>query len=164
MPDVVAIALRFLHIMFAIAWVGAVIFGVVVLRVVMPKVEPPSRKAVLLRLLPVNLRYVPLTATFTITFGVLLYAYLDYFNPVNIDALLRVKLLLVALFLAVGTLSFGMAVPLRAGRKILGHLQEAQCTHMPVMGALQKQFNLGQIIAMALLLVVLGLMVAAPRV
>jgi len=113
-PDVVAIALRFLHIMFAIAWVGAVIFGVVVLRVVMPKVEPPSRKAVLLRLLPVNLRYVPLTATFTITFGVLLYAYLDYFNPVNIDALLRVKLLLVALFLAVGTLSFGMAVPLRA--------------------------------------------------
>lgn len=158
---VVAVVLRFLHILFGIMWIGAVAYGVGVLRRVMPRVDPPARKAVMRQLTPVMLRYIPVSAVMTIVFGSVLYLWLGGFDP---DLLLGSKwglVLLTALGLTLFTFSFGMLVGVGSAKRILGHLEEEQCAHGPEVGALQARFNRAQVIVLGFGLAIIALMVVA---
>lgn len=161
MVDVVHLTLRWLHIFFGIAWLGALAFGVMVLRGLTPRLGMATRKELMQRLLPAMFRYVPMMAILTIVFGFALYLYMGQFNPALLVGILWGQLLLAALALALLMLGVGLGVGMRAGRALLIHLQEEQEQHPQEVAALQKRFSGAQLVAFVLGLVVLALMVLA---
>lgn len=161
MVDVVAYTLRLLHIVFGVAWVGALLYGVAVLRVVLPRVDPGARRETLRHLIPINLRYTPLVAVFTIVFGASLYVWMGR-NDLGILVTTQWGLtLLIALILALLMFGYGMGFVLRAGRLLHGHLEEEKCEHQQEVGRLQRRFNGGQVTLLGLGLLIIGLMVFA---
>jgi len=163
MADLVRVALLYLHIVFAVAWVGAVLFGVLVLRPAIARVPMPTRKETMRRLLPVVVRYVPTSAILTIVFGTLLYLYIGEFN---VSALLGSRwgqTLFAALLVTLGTFTFGMLVVTGSARRVLTHFEEEACAHGAEVAALQRRFGRGQIVVLVLTLVIIGMMVAATE-
>src|SRR2546427_5644389 len=139
---VVAVVLRFFHIMFGIAWIGAVMYGVGVMRRALGKMDPAARKETMKRLIPVVERYLPGSAAMTIIFGVALYLYMGSFDPAVLIGIPWGKILLTALVLALVSFALGMIFGIGSAKKILVHLNEETCTHGLEIGALQKRFNL----------------------
>jgi len=160
---VIAVVLRFFHIMFGIAWIGAVMYGVGVLRRALGKMDPAARKETMKRLLPVVERYLPGSAAMTIIFGVALYLYLGSFDPEILVGTPWGKVLITALVLALVAFALGMIFGIGSARKILGHLNEEACTHGPEVGALQKRFNMSQFVNLGLGFVIIALMVVATE-
>ena len=161
MADVVALMLRFFHILFGITWIGAVAYGVVVLRSALGRVEPPARKATMRQVIPVVIRYVPGSAVLTILMGALLYGWLGGFDPGLLVGTGWGLVLLAALILALITFGIGMLFGVRMARKILVHLEEESCTHQPEVGGLQARFNQVQFVVLGLGLAIIALMVVA---
>lgn len=163
MADVVHLVIRFLHIVFGIAWIGAVMYGVAVMRRALGRVDPVARKETMKQLIPVVERYLPGSAAMTIIFGVALYAYLGSFSPALLVGTAWGQILLISLVLALLAFSIGMVFGIGSARKILAHLNEAACTHGPDVGSLQKRFNTSQFVNLGLGLAIVALMVAATR-
>lgn len=163
MADLVGIVLRFLHIVFAVFWIGAVSYTVFVVRSAMQRVGMPARKETMRQLIPVAIHFVPMSAVMTIVLGAFLYLVMGGFS---IDILLGTRwgqILFVALVLALATFTFGMTVVIGAAKRILGHLEEEACGHADIVGRLQRVFNRGQVIVLGLGLVIIALMVFASR-
>ena len=161
MVDVVQVILEFLHIVFGVAWIGAVFYSVAVLRRAIPRVGMPARKEAMKQIIPVATRFIPMSAVATIVFGTLLYLVKGQFNP---DALFGTQwglILLAAFVLAVGTFVFGMLFVVGTSHRFLEHLEEEPCTHTDVVAGLQRGMNTSQVITLALGLWIIGLMVAA---
>lgn len=159
MADVVYLALRFLHIVFGIAWIGGVFYSVGVQRTAMARVEMPARKAAMRQIVPVAMHYIPMAAVLTIAFGTLLYLYMGSFNP---DLLLGTswgQTLFVGLLVASGTFGFGMLVVVRNAGKLRVHLEEERCDHGTDVMGLQKTINRGQFVILGLGLVIIAIMV-----
>lgn len=166
MADVVTVAaliVRYLHILSAILWVGALGFSVMVLRRVMPQLGMPARKEVLQKLIPVVIRFIPIAAVSTIVWGAALYLILGNFDPSLLWGTDWGRALLGALVLTLALFAYGVLVVIRASRKILGHLGEEACTHQAEMGRLQKTFNNGQVVALAWGALILVIMVLATE-
>lgn len=164
MADVLTLVLRYLHIVFAVFWIGAVAYTVFVVRTAMGRVAMPARKETMRQLVPVAIHYVPMSAVLTIVLGALLYLVLGSFD---LDVLLGTRwggILFAGLVLAVATFAFGMTVVIGAAKKVLGHLEETACEHGELVGRLQRTFNRGQVIVLVLGLVIIALMVSASRV
>jgi len=163
MADLVHVTLRVLHIVFGVFWIGAIAYSVLVLGRVMPKVDPPARKQVMRQLIPVALMYIPLTATLTITFGILLYLYIGLVqqNLAILLAVLRYQILFVAMLITLGMYTFGMLSNLPTGKKIKAHLDEEKCEHMAEFGALQKFFTRSQQALLVVGVTVVSLMAIA---
>jgi putative copper export protein len=161
--DLLALAVRYLHILSAILWIGALGFSVMVLRRVMPRLEMPARKDVLRQLIPVVIRFIPATATLTIVFGAILYLLLGNFDPNVLVGSTWGLVLLAALILALALFAFGLLVVIRASRRILDHLNEPACSHGPEMGRLTKRFNNGQVVALVWGALILSLMILATE-
>ncbi len=160
MVDVVGLVVRFFHIVFGIAWIGAILYGVGVLRRALERMEAADRKATMRALIPVVTRYIPGTAAMTIVFGAILYLYLGNFQPAVLLSSWGL-VLLTALVLALAAFGLGMVLGIGSAKKILSHLQEEACTHGAEVGALQKRFNLAQFIALGLGMAIVALMVIA---
>jgi len=160
---VVTLVIRFFHILFGIAWIGAVMYGVGVVRRAFGKMDPAARKEAMKRLIPVVERYLPGSAAMTIILGVSLYLYMGSFDPAVLIGSPWGKILMTALVLALVAFALGMIFGIGSARKILGHLNEDACTHGPEVGALQKRFNLTQFINLGLGLVIIALMVVATE-
>ena len=160
---IITLVLRFFHIVFGIAWIGAVMYGVGVMRRALGKMDAATRKETMKRLIPVVERYLPGSAAMTIIFGVALYLYLGSFDPVNLVGTAWGKILLTALVLALVAFAIGMIFGIGSARKILAHLNEDNCTHGPEVGKLQKTFNTTQFVNLGLGLVIVALMVVATR-
>jgi len=163
MADILALVVRYLHIFSAILWIGALGFSVMVLRRVMPRLEMPTRKAFLRQLIPVVIRFIPVSAVLTIAFGAILYLVIGNFDPSVLWGSDWGLAILLALVLALALFAFGMLVVIRASRKILGHLNEEACAHQAEMGSLQKTFNRGQVVALVWGAGILTLMVIATE-
>src|SRR3989454_4457706 len=161
---VVAVVLRFFHIMFGIAWIGAVMYGVGVMRRALGKMDMAARKETMKKLIPVVQRYLPGSAAMTIIFGVALYLYMGSFNPENLVGTAWGRILLAALVLALVAFTIGMVFGIGSAKKILAHLNEEACTHGPEVGALQKRFNVTQFINLGFGFVIVALMVVATEV
>jgi hypothetical protein len=163
MADLVAVTLRYLHIVFGVMWIGAVFYGVLVLRTAMGRVEMGARKETMKKLIPVVVYYVPMVATLTIVFGTLLYLYTAQFS---VDGLVGNRwglTIFSALILTLATFGFGILVVVGGARRLLGHLNEESCSHGPEVAGLQRRFNRGQVVVMVLSFVIIGLMVSASR-
>ncbi|HEX9340604.1 MAG TPA: hypothetical protein VF992_05470 [Thermoplasmata archaeon] len=160
---IIALILRFLHILFGIAWIGALVYGVGVLGRVLPRVDAASRKEFMKHFIPVVTQFLPGSAVMTILFGFLLYLYLGEFDVAILAGSAWGRTLLFALVLALATFAIGMVFGVGSAKKILGHLKEESCTHGPEVGALQKRFNLSQVISLGLGLVIVVLMVLATE-
>lgn len=163
MADVVVLVVRYLHILSAILWIGALGFSVMVLRRVVPQLGMPVRKEFLQKLIPVVIRFIPGVAIMTIVFGAVLYLLLGNFDPNVLWGTEWGRVLLVALVLTLALFAFGLLVVIRASRRIVVHLNEEACTHGPEMGRLQKTFNNGQIVALVWGVLILVLMVLATE-
>ncbi|HKW42853.1 MAG TPA: hypothetical protein VJP06_01580 [Thermoplasmata archaeon] len=163
MVDVIALVLRFLHISFGIAWIGAIVYGVGVLRRALSRVDAASRKEFMKQLIPVITQFLPGSAVMTILFGFILYLYLGSFDVAYLTGSEWGRILLTALVLALATFAIGMVFGVGSAKKILGHLNEETCTHGPEVGALQTRFNQAQFVGLALGFVIIGLMVAATE-
>jgi len=163
MADVIALVLRFLHIWFGIAWIGALVYGVSVLRRALARVDAASSKEFMKQFIPVVTRFLPGSAVMTILFGFILYLYLGSFDVAYLTGSGWGRILLAALVLALATFAIGMVFGVGSAKKILGHLNEESCTHGPEVGVLQNRFNLAQFIGLGLGLVIVGLMVLATE-
>jgi len=163
MADVLAFALRFLHILAGIAWIGAVAFSLGVVRRAMGRVDLDARRRTMRQLIPVAIRYVPMAAVSTIVLGVLLYLHMGRFDAFLLTGTPWGRLILAALVFSLAAFALGMVLVVGTGRRILTHLDEPACEHGPEMGVLQKRFNLGQVLALALGLVVVALMIEAAH-
>ena len=161
--DVIALVLRFLHIWFGIAWIGALVYGVGVLGRVLARVDAASRKEFMKHFIPVVTQFLPGSAVMTILFGFILYLYLGTFDVAYLTGSEWGRTLLAALVLSLATFAIGMVFGVGSAKKILGHLKEESCTHGPEVGALQKRFNLAQFLSLGLGLVIVGLMVLATE-
>lgn len=159
MVDLVALTLRYLHIAFGIAWIGAVAYGVGVLRVALPRADPPASQGVMRHLIPVATRYIPFAGAMTILFGAVLYLYMGVFDANILVGSTWGQLLLAALILAVGTFAYGLVWGIGSARQLLTHLQEEACDHRDVVMGLQRRFNRVQIGVLFLGLIIIGLMV-----
>jgi len=126
-------------------------------------VEPPARKQVMLQLMPVALKYLPITATGTIAFGVTMYLYLGQLNPAVLFGSVKFLLIFAALLIVLAMFTFGILVVMRTALKIKTHLEEPKCEHMPLVGAMQKLFARGQVVVFAIGMAVVGLMVVASH-
>lgn len=160
---VVAIVIRFFHILFGIAWIGAVMYGVGVMRRALGKMDPAARKETMKKLIPVVERYLPGSAAMTIILGLALYLYLGSFDPAILVGTTWGRILLTSLVLAILAFAIGMIFGIGSAKKVLAHLNEGACTHGPEVGALQKRFNLTQFINLGLGLVIVALMVIATE-
>ena len=160
---VITLVLRFFHIVFGIAWIGAVMYGVGVMRRALGKMDAAARKETMKGLIPVVERYLPGSAAMTIIFGVALYLYLGSFDPVNLVGTAWGKILLTALVLALVAFAIGMVFGIGSARKILAHLNEEACAHGPEVGALQKRFNVTQFINLGFGFAIVALMVIATE-
>jgi len=163
MADYVALVLEILHVVFGVAWIGALFYSVAVLRAALPRVGMPARKEAVRQIMPVTIRVVPLTAMLTITFGALLFLQLGSFNPDLLIGSRWGQTILVALALTLATFTFGMIAVVRTSHRILVHLNEEACGHAEQVVAMQKRVNSGQIVALVLGLAIIGLMVAASQ-
>jgi len=163
MVDVIALVLRFLHIMFGIAWIGALAYGVGVLRRALPRVDAASRKEFMKQLIPVVTRFLPGSAVMTILFGFLLYLYLGSFDVAYLTGSDWGRTLIASLVLALATFAIGMVLGVGSAKKMLGHLKEESCTHGAEVGALQRRFNTAQFVSLGLGLVIVALMVLATE-
>jgi len=161
MADVVALVIRFFHILFGIVWIGAVAYGVGVVRRVMPKVEPPARKAVMRRLIPVVVQYVPGSAVMTILTGALLYGWLGGFSPALLFGSGWGLVLLTALILTITAFAIGMLFGVRVAKKMVLHMEEESCTHQVEFGGMQTTFNRTQFIVLGFGFAIIALMVIA---
>ena len=164
MADVIGLTVRFFHIVFGVAWIGAIMYSVGAVRRALARMDPAARKETMKHLIPVVTRYVPGSAAMTILLGAILYLYLGGFNP---DALIGSdwgRILLVALILALIAFGIGMVLGIGSAKKVLAHLQEESCAHGPEVGVLQKRFNLAQFIVLGLGLWILALMVIATEI
>ena len=161
MVDFIALVIRFFHIAFGIAWIGAVFYGVGVLRRALAHMEMPARRETMRHLIPVITRYVPGSAVMTILFGVLLYLYIGAFDVPYLTESTWGRVLLAALVLALTAFGIGMVFGIGSAKKILVHLNEEACTHGPEVGALQNRFNVSQFIALGLGMAIIALMVIA---
>ena len=158
---VISLVLRFLHIWFAIAWIGAIIYGIGVMRRALPRLEPSARKELMKKLIPVVTQFIPGSAVMTIVFGVLLYLYKGNFDVGYLTGSDWGRILLASLVLALVAFGIGMIFGVRNAKKLLGHLNEESCAHGPEVGSLQKTFNASQTIVFVLGMVIVGLMVVA---
>ncbi len=163
MVDVIHMVIRFFHIMFGIAWIGAVMYGVGVMRRALGRMDPAARKETMKHLIPVVERYLPGSAALTIIFGVALYLYLGSFDPGILIGTVWGQILLTALVLALIAFAVGVIFGIGSARKILAHLNEEACTHGPQVGGLQKTFNTSQFLNLGFGLVIVALMVLATR-
>jgi uncharacterized membrane protein len=127
--DPIAVTVRFFHIVFGIAWIGAVAYAVGVLRRVMLRVDPPARKATMRQLIPVVVQYVPGSAAMTILTGAILYLVIGGFDVAYMTGSRWGLALLVALVLTLVTFAYGMVVGVGTAKKILTHLEEEPCGH-----------------------------------
>ncbi|MFQ5919462.1 MAG: hypothetical protein ACE5I4_05385 [Thermoplasmata archaeon] len=159
MVDLVALTLRYLHIAFGIAWIGALAYGVGVLRIALPRADPPASQGVMKQLIPIAVRYIPFTAVMTILFGAILYLYMGVFDPAILLGSTWGLLLLTALVLALVTFAYGLVWGIGSARKILTHLEEEACDHREEVMGLQRRFNRVQIAALFLGLIIIGIMV-----
>jgi len=159
--DPIHVTLRILHIVSGVFWVGAIAYSVLVLGRVLPRVDPPVRKQLMKQLLPVALKYIPITATSTITFGILMYLYLTNFDLSTMLGILRFQILFAAMLITLGMFTFGMLIGFRTGLKIKAHLDEEKCEHMPLVGALQKRFALSNLVVFVIGVTVVALMAIA---
>src|SRR3989304_2564705 len=137
MVDISGFVVRFLHIAFGIAWIGAVMYGVGVLRRALARMDAPDRKATMRALIPVVTRYVPGAGAMTILFGAILYLYLGQLDPRQLLDLWGL-VLLTALALTLAAFGLGMVLGIGRAKRIFRHLQEQTGTHGPEVGALQK--------------------------
>jgi uncharacterized membrane protein len=160
---VIAVVLRFFHIMFGIAWIGAVMYGVGVMRRALGRMDMAARKETMKKLIPVVERYLPGSAAMTIIFGVALYLYMGSFDPPLFVERPWGKIILTALVLALVAFVLGMVFGIGSARKILAHLNEDNCTHGPAVGALQKRFNTTQFVNLAFGFAIIALMVIATE-
>lgn len=163
MADVLTLVVRYLHIVSAILWIGALGFSVMVLRQVIGRLEMPTRKAFLRQMIPAVVRFIPLSAVLTIAFGAILYLVLGNFEPAVLWGSDWGMVILLALVLTLALFAFGILVVIRASHKILGHLNEEACAHQAEMGRLQKTFNRGQVVALVWGVAILALMVIATE-
>ena len=159
MVDLVALTLRYLHIAFGIAWIGALAYGVGVLRIALPRADPPASQGVMRHLIPIAIRYIPFAAVMTILFGAVLYLYMGAFDPAILFGSTWGLLLLVALILSIGTFAVAMVWGIGSANKLLTHLEEETCDHREVVVGLQRRFNRVQIGALFFGLVIIGIMV-----
>ncbi|MFQ5986166.1 MAG: hypothetical protein ACE5KQ_02260 [Thermoplasmata archaeon] len=164
MVDLLALTLRYLHIAFGIAWIGAVAYGVGVLRVALPRAEPPASQGVMRHLIPVAIRYIPFAGAMTILFGAVLYLYIGAFDAAVLLGSTWGQLLLVALILTLGTFVYGLVWGIGSARGLLGHLEEEVCDHREEVVGLQSRFNRVQIGVLLLGLIIIGLMVYVVQV
>ncbi len=158
MVDVVALVFRLLHIVFGIFWIGAVAYGIAVIRVAMPRVPIEARKEAMRQLIPVITRYVPVSAVLTIIFGTVLYVHLGLYDPGNLLGSSWGQTLLAALILTLATFAYGMIAVVGTSWKIKGHLDEEACSHAAEVGALQTRFTVAQIVVLVLGIIIVGLM------
>lgn len=158
MVDVVALTFRLLHIVFGIFWIGAVAYGIAVIRVAMPRVPFEARRETMRQLIPTIIRYVPASAVLTIIFGTLLYVHLGLYDPGNLLGSSWGQMLLAALILTLATFAYGMVAVVGTSKKIKVHLDEEACEHAAEVGALQTRFTIAQIVVLALGLVIVGVM------
>jgi len=163
MVDIISLVIRFFHIMFGIAWIGAVMYGVGVMRRAIGRMDVAARKELMKQLIPVVERYLPGSAAMTIIFGLALYLYIGAFDPAVLVGTNWGKIVLTALVLSLIAFALGMIFGIGSARKILRHLNEEACTHGPEVGKLQKTFNTTQFVNLGLGLVIVALMVVATR-
>lgn len=163
MADLLVLAVRYLHILFAILWIGSLGFSVMVLRRFLPSLGLSARKEVLQKLIPVMIRFIPISAVLTIAFGAVLYLQLGNFDPTTLLSSTWGLIIFAALLLTLALFAFAVLVVIGASRRILVHLHEETCTHGPEVGALTKRFNNGQVIAFAWGVLILALMVYATQ-
>ncbi len=161
MADILTLVVRYAHILSAILWIGGLGFAVLVLGSAIGKINMPSRKEMLKQLIPAANRFLPMVAVSTILFGTILYLLMGNFDSNTLLGMTWGRVILTALILAVGLLTFGLAVVKPASMTILGHLNEEACTHGPEVARLQKLFARGQVIALIWGFVILSLMVYA---
>ena len=161
---IIAVVIRFFHIMFGIAWIGAVMYGVGVLRRALARVDTAARKETMKRLIPVVERYLPGSAAMTIIFGTILLFYLRDFQVSYIVDSLWGWILIAALVLALTSFVIGMTLGIGSAKKILVHLNEDACTHGPEVGVLQKRFNVTQFINLGFGFAIVALMVVATTI
>lgn len=159
MVDFVALALRYLHIAFSIAWIGGVAFGVGVLRIALPRADPPASQGVMRHLIPVAIRYIPMAAVMTILFGAVLYLWMGLFDAAILFGSTWGLLLLTALIISLGTFIYGMIWGIGTSKRLLGHLEEEACDHREEVMGLQSRFNRVQIGVLFLGLILIGMMV-----
>ena len=161
MADLLALALRYLHIVFGVAWIGAVFYSVAVLRTAMGRVDMDARRKTMKALLPVAIHYVPIAAVLTIVFGALLYAHLGAYSLDYMLSSTWGQTIFGAMVLTLVTFGLGMFLVVGGSRKIAVHLAEETCTHATEVGTLQERTNLGQLTVLVLGMVLLALMVSA---
>jgi len=163
MVDIIGLVIRFFHIMFGIAWIGAVMYGVGVLRRALGRMDNAARKETMKQIIPVVGWYLPGSAAMTILFGVILYLYLGSFNPSILVGTPWGLILLTSLVLALAAFAIGMVFGIGSANRILAHLKEEACAHGAEVGALQKRFNMAQFVNLGLGFAIIALMVAATR-
>ena len=122
--DPIAVTVRFFHIAFGVAWIGAIAYAVAALRRVMPRVGPRARRATMRQLIPVVVQYVPGSAAMTILTGAILYLLIGGFDVAYMTGSRWGLSLLIALVLGLMAFAYGTVVGVGTASKILIHLEE----------------------------------------
>lgn len=115
------------------------------------------------QLIPVIVRYVPLTAILTIVFGVSLYLYIGEANPAILFESRWGQTIFAAFLLALATFAIGMLFVVRTSGRMLTHLNEVACEHEDEAAGLQRTMNRSQLVVVLLSFVIIFLMVGASR-
>jgi uncharacterized membrane protein len=160
LADLVHVAVRYLHILFGILWMGAIVMMNVVFFPKMEKMEPMARRAFMLTFGKAISRYGEASGTLTIVFGLILYTHL-FGAGALVDGSAHAAVYLAALTLALVVLLLGALVLFPRMKKAMAILEgmTQPGPPPPELGRLMKPLPVVGMTAMVLVLVILGLMI-----
>ncbi len=171
MADPVFLTLLFVHIIFVVAWLGASLFGNIVLFPLMPKLSPQGKSDFSKLVVPRVFRYGLIAGMIALTDGVLLYAYISFLNTNYATSSTGLPLIQAGAIIGLVALIVVNSVQNSAMRKIqrisaqTTPSQGAQGTSSDTqIGWLQNRFKVAARIGATLLVIVLVLMVLGSNI
>ena len=160
MTDLAYVAVRYLHIAFAVLWMGAIVLMNVVFFPRVERLDPAGRKAFFATFGKPIARYGELSGFLAIGFGLLLYARLFELGTL-VAGTAHANLYLAAFLLAVVVLLLGALVLFPRMKRVMLLMDAAPPgPPPPEVLRLMKPMPLIGMLGMVLVFVILGLMVA----
>ncbi len=118
MADPVFLTLLFVHIVFVVAWLGASLFGNIVLFPLMPKLSPEGRSDFSKLVVPRVFRYGLVAGMIALTDGVLLYVYINFVTTDNVTSPAGLPLIQAGAIIGLGALILVNSIQNNTMRKI----------------------------------------------
>ncbi len=165
MADAIFVTLLFIHIIFVVAWLGASLFGNIVLFPLIPKLSAQARSDFSRLVVPGVFRYGLIAGMIALADGVLLYIYINFVNTIYATSSAGLPLIQAGALIGLLAVILVNSIQNNTMRKIQKiSTQTLSQDDQRTVGLLQNRLKIAARTGAALLVIVLVLMVVGSNI